>query len=47
MAEKLLLTQEQEAYLAWLITPEEQRDPETKKAYADKTGVHVNTLGTW
>jgi hypothetical protein len=47
MAEKLLLTQEQEAYLAWLITPEEQRDPDTKKAYADKTGVHVNTLGTW
>ena len=47
MAEKLLLTQEQEAYLAWLITPEDQRDPDTKKAYAEKTGVHENTLRVW
>lgn len=47
MAEKLLLTQEQEAYLAWLLVPEEQREPATKKEYAQKIDVHVNTLGSW
>ena len=45
--ESLLLNQEQEAYLAWLLSPDDSKDPANKKAYAEKTGVHINTLGYW
>ena len=45
--ESLFLSQEQEAYLEWLLTPEDSRKPETKKAWAEEHGVHINTLGTW
>ncbi len=45
--ESLLLNQEQEAYLAWLITPDDSKNPSTKKAYAEKAEVHLNTLGYW
>ena len=31
--ERLFLTQEQEEYLAWLLTPEDSRIPSTKKAW--------------
>jgi hypothetical protein len=47
MAASLLLTQEQEAYLAWLLTPEDQREPATKRAYADSKEMHENTLRGW
>jgi hypothetical protein len=47
MAAALLLTQEQEAYLAWLLTPEDQREPATKRAYADSKEMHENTLRSW
>jgi len=43
----LLLSQEQENYLVWLLTPEAQRDPQTKKAWAEINGVHINTVGVW
>ena len=45
--ESLLLNQEQEAYLGWLITPDDSKNPSTKKAYAEHAGVHLNTLGYW
>ena len=45
--ESLFLSQEQEAYLAWLLTPEDSRTPGTKKAWAEEHEVHINTLGTW
>ena len=45
--ESLLLNQEQEAYLLWLITPEDSREPNSKKAYAELAGVHLNTLSYW
>ena len=45
--ENLFLSQDQEAYLAWLLTPEDSRMPGTKKALAEEHGVHFNTLGTW
>ena len=43
----LLLTNEQEEYLAWLLTPEDQRQPQTKKEWALAHDLHVNTLGQW
>ena len=43
----LLLTNEQEEYLAWLLTPEDQRQPQTKKEWALAHDMHVNTLGQW
>jgi hypothetical protein len=45
--ESLFLSQEQEAYLEWLLTPEDARKPATKKAWAEEHEVHINTLGTW
>lgn len=45
--ERLFLTQEQEEYLAWLLTPEDSRTPSTKKAWAEEHGIHYNTLGQW
>jgi hypothetical protein len=45
--EQLLLSREQELYLVWLLTPEDQRDPKTKKAWAEQNNVHQNTLGAW
>jgi hypothetical protein len=44
---RLFLTEAQEAYLAWLLTPEDSRNPKTKTAWADLHEVHLNTLGTW
>ena len=45
--ESLLLTQEQEEYLAWLLTPEMQRQPLTKREWAAEHDVHQNTLTNW
>ena len=45
--ESLLLTQEQEKFLLWLITPEDSREPSTKKAYAEQNGIVVGTLAYW
>jgi len=42
--ESLNLNQDQEAYLAWLLTPEIERVPSTKTAWAEQNGVHQNTL---
>lgn len=44
---RLFLTEAQEAYLAWLLTPDDSRNPKTKKEWADANDVHYNTLGTW
>jgi len=44
---KLFLTEIQESYLAWLLTPEDARTPKTKKDWAEMHNVHNNTLGTW
>lgn len=45
--ESLLLTQEQEEYLAWLLTPETQRVPLLKKEWAAAHDIHHNTLTNW
>ena len=45
--ERNTLTRQQESYLEWLLTPKEDRDPKTKKAWADTNGVHQNTLTGW
>ena len=45
--DSLLLTQEQEEYLAWLLTPELQRVPATKKAWAEAHGMHQNSPLNW
>lgn len=45
--DSLLLTKQQEEYLAWLLTPEEQRNPRFKKEWAEVNGVHPNTLNLW
>jgi hypothetical protein len=45
--EALFLTNAQEEYLSWLLTPENARTPATKKAWAEEHEVHINTLGTW
>lgn len=47
MSKDLLLSNEQEEYLAWLLTPEDQRQPSTKKDWALAHDMHVNTLGQW
>ena len=44
---RLFLTEVQESYLAWLVTPEDSRNPKTKTAWADMHDVHLNTLGAW
>jgi hypothetical protein len=45
--ESLFLTQEQESYLAWLLTPEDSRTPATKKAWAEEHNIHHNTVLNW
>jgi hypothetical protein len=45
--ERLFLSQDQESYLAWLLTPEDVRTPKTKKAWAEEHGLHFNTVGQW
>lgn len=45
--ERLLLTRDQELYLEWLVLPEHERVPLTKKEWAEQHGYHANTLGTW
>ncbi len=45
--EKMLLTQEQEKYLAWLLLPEIERNPKFKHEYATSIGVVENTLRYW
>ena len=45
--ESLLLTQEQEKFLLWLITPEDSREPSTKKAYAERNGIVVEAGANW
>jgi len=44
---RLFLSETQEAYLAWLLTPEDTRTPGTKKEWAELNDVHYNTLGVW
>lgn len=44
---RLLLTQDQELYLEWLLTPSESRTPKTKKEFAEKIEIHSNTLLQW
>lgn len=44
---RLFLTETQELYLAWLLTPEDTRAPKTKKEWSELHDVHYNTLGTW
>jgi len=44
---RLFLSEIQEAYLAWLLTPEDTRAPKSKKEWAEAHEVHYNTLGTW
>lgn len=45
--EKILLTQEQEKYLTWLLLPEIERQPKYKHEYASSVGVVENTLRYW
>ncbi len=44
---RLFLTEIQEAYLTWLLTPDDSRNPKTKTAWAEANDVHLNTLGGW
>lgn len=44
---RLFLTEVQESYLVWLLTPEDTRIPKTKKEWAELHDVHYNTLGVW
>jgi len=44
---RLFLTETQEAYLVWLLTPEDTRMPKTKKEWSELHNVHYNTVGTW
>jgi len=41
---RLFLTEIQEQYLAWLLTPEDSRNPKTKTAFAEMHDIHLNTL---
>ena len=45
--DNLLLTKEQEEYLAWLLVSEDQREPPYKKDWALAHSLHVNTLQGW
>lgn len=47
MPEKLLLSQKQEKYLEWLLTPEINREPQTKKAFAESIDVFPSALFAW
>lgn len=44
---RMFLTQDQESYLEWLLTPAEARAPKTKKEFAEKIEVHPNSLLQW
>jgi len=46
-SEKLLLNSDQESYLEWLILPEFERNPKTKREWAEQHGYHVNTVSAW
>lgn len=41
------LTKNQQAYLEWLLLPEELRYPQTKKQWAELHEVHYNTPNNW
>jgi hypothetical protein len=45
--EENLLDTRQEAYIGWLCTPPQERDPASKEAYAASIGVNVTTLRRW
>lgn len=45
--EENVLDARQEAYINWLCTAPQERDPATKEAYADMVGVNVTTLRRW
>jgi len=45
--ERLFLTQDQERYLEWLLTPELQREPSTKEAWAKANDYSSSTLRGW
>lgn len=45
--EENLLDARQEAYIGWLCTPPQERDPASKEAYAASIGVNVTTLRRW
>jgi len=45
--EKLLLTIDQEKYLAWLLVEKMFREPKTKKEFAEFIGVTPGTLSNW
>ena len=44
---RTILTNDQENYLAWLLTPIDSRSPKTKKEFAEKLEVHPNSLLQW
>lgn len=45
--EENLLDARQEAYISWLCTPPQEREPSSKNAYATAHGVDVSTLRRW
>jgi len=45
--EENVLDARQEAYINWLCTAPQERDPATKEAYADMVRVNVTTLRRW
>jgi hypothetical protein len=45
--EENMLDARQEAYIGWLCTPPQERDPASKEAYAASIGVNVTTLRRW
>jgi len=45
--ERLFLTQDQERYLEWLLTPELHRTPSSKEAWAKENGYSPSTIRAW
>lgn len=45
--ERLFLTQDQERYLEWLLTPEASRNPSTKVGWANQNGYAEQTCRNW
>lgn len=45
--EENLLDARQDAYINWLCTPPQEREPSSKEAYAASIGVNVTTLRRW
>jgi len=43
-SDKQAKLERQAAYLAWLLLPRDEREPRTKKAFAERLGVAPNTL---